>query len=136
MKIVAITSILSAFCAWWATDTWHDLQAAKVQAAGLQTQLKSTTDVISDFNKSVAKQKEVESAKIEINAALRDLRTDVAGVRSATKRIESGSLQAITEYATTCRAVFAAVVEAGETLSIEGARIAAEADGHAIDAAR
>lgn len=79
-----------------------------------------------------------EKSQKELADALRSLRTDVGRVRGdvadVSRRVESASSAARAEYATTCAAVFADVVEAGGELAERGAEIAAKAEGHAVDA--
>lgn len=147
----ALAAVVAATAAWYATATVYKLDASRVALTAANKSIADTASAISDFaakqtraqsslDKFTAKLEENKNAEKDVAAVLRSLRTDVIGVRSAAgeiaRKIESADNKALTEYATTCTAVFSAVVEAGERLSIGGAEIASRADGHAVDAQR
>lgn len=151
MRVTIAIAAVAAAASWWATSTHYKLQISKAAEAQTAAHLDKSTKAVEvlierqsilahTINKATLKAQENKDAQDKTNAILLGLRGDVAGLHSGTKelsaRIATASREDIAEYATTCRAVFAAVVEAGERLSIGGARIAEKADGHAVDAGR
>lgn len=79
-----------------------------------------------------------DKAQQDLADTLRNLRTDVNGVRGdvadVSRRVQGATAAALAEYTTTCTAVFADVVTAGEGMASRGAEIAGKAEGHAVDA--
>lgn len=79
-----------------------------------------------------------EKAQQDLSELLRSLRTDVSRVRGdvadVSRRVQNASAATNAEYAATCAAVFADVVERGEAMAERGSEISAKAEGHAVDA--
>lgn len=145
---VAIAAL--AFSAGWTVKGWQtsktiaelkldattqDLKEAKKVLGDMAGFQKGFTDALSNFqagNSANAK------AQQELGTLILDVRGTAAGLRGdfakLPQRITDAAKPALSEYATTCTAVFEAMATAGGRLAEGGAGIARQAEGHAADA--
>lgn len=133
----SLVAVIFTFGTWSVITDRHALAIEKLQHRDTQRALDVSNDTIRRINQLTQDTAKNADAAIELQNTLRSLRTDVISVRTdLAKRITTASRETLAEYASTCNAVFAAMAEGGERLSIAGAELARKADGHAADARR
>lgn len=151
MKTHLIAAVIAASAAWGVTAQHYKLKIAKRDNTDLQSQVAGTATAIAnisanqtvmanafaDFTKTTQENK---AHADQVQIALRGISADIAGVRRDSadmpRRIAAATPSALAEYATTCSAVFAAMVAGGGELASAGAGIAEKAAGHNADAIR
>lgn len=140
---------IGASGAWWVQVQRYSLQIEKLEHQQTSAELagmRQTARDIAGFQKGfndalanfqIAGQRNFE-AQQGLDRRLRDLRSFTAGMRGdfsdLPDRIARAAQPALTEYATTCTAVFESMAAAGGRLAESGAGIARKAEGHAADA--
>ena len=142
--------LMLSFAAGWAVNGWR-MSVTLEQQAHQQTsaELRGTRQAVADmagfqkgFNDALANFQQTQQvnaqAQQDLGRMLLDLRSTTAGLRGdfsgLPARLERANRAALTEYASTCTAVFEAMAAGGQRLAERGADIAAKAEGHAADA--
>lgn len=151
MKTHLIAAMIAASATWGATAQHYKLKIAKHAAYDLQTQVDSASaafdkisanqtvmaNAFAEFTKTTQENK---NASDKVQAALRGISADIAGVRRDSadmpRRIAAATPSSLAEYATTCSAVFAAMVAGGAEMANAGAGISEKAGWHSADAVR
>ena len=141
---------VAAGSAWWVQAQRYGLQIEQLKHQQTGSQLAGARQAVADmagFQKGLTDaldtfrttQQRNAQAQQDLGRLLLDLRGTTAGLRGdfagLPDRIASAAKPALSEYASTCTAVFERMAERGERLADRGAAIAAAADGHAADAA-
>ena len=141
--------VIGASGSWIYLSKSYGLEIEKLKHTATTNNLSQSNQVIKDmagFQKGLNDAFSTFQATQQINAAaqtnlqrlLVDLRGTTVGLRSdfagLPERIASAAQPALTEYATTCTAVFQELADRGGRLAESGASIASKADGHAADA--
>lgn len=149
MRTAAIGLVIGAAAAWFVQGLRWDNAVQALELAHSNAQVvgaKKTIELFDTFGQNLTdalqdaeyKRGLNEKSQQELGDVLRSLRTDVGRVRGdladVSRRVESAPAAALAEYATTCTAVYADVVERGERMASRGAEIARKAEGHALDA--
>lgn len=144
-------AVLAAFLfgAGWVAQGWQlsgQIEAAKHSQT--KAQLSNVTAVAHDLAETHGRfvdalqlfqstQQANQLAQQDLNRVLLDLRGVTSGLHgdfaALPGRIERASQATLSQYATTCTAVFEAMAAGGGRLAEAGAGVAAKADGHAAD---
>lgn len=144
-------AVLAAFLfgAGWVAQGWRlSGQIEALKHGQTQSQLENVTAVANDLAETHGRfvdalqlfqstQQANQLAQQDLNRVLLDLRGVTSGLHgdfaALPGRIERASQATLSQYATTCTAVFEAMAAGGSKLAEAGAGIAAKADGHAAD---
>lgn len=144
-------AVLAAFLfgAGWVSNGWRlSGQIEALKHGQTQTQLENVTAVANDLAETHGRfvdalqlfqstQQANQLAQQDLNRVLLDLRGVTSGLHgdfaALPGRIERASQATLSQYATTCTAVFEAMAAGGGRLAEAGAGVAAKADGHAAD---
>ena len=142
--------LVLAFAAGWFVNGWRaDARIAKLELAHASAELQQTQQAVADmagfqkgFNDALANfqrtQQSNAQAQQDLGRLLLDLRSTTAGLRGdfsgLPARLDRANRAALTEYASTCTAVFEAMAAGGQRLAEAGGELARKAEGHAADA--
>lgn len=137
------------FGAGWVSNGWRlSGQIEAIKHSQTQVQLNNVTAVAHDLADTHGRfvdalqlfqstQQANQLAQQDLNRVLLDLRGVTSGLHgdfaALPGRIERASQATLSQYATTCTAVFEAMAAGGGRLAEAGAGVAAKADGHAAD---
>lgn len=151
-KLKLIWAALAAaflFGAGWVAQGWRlSGQIEALKHGQTQTQLNNVKAVANDLADTRGRfvdalqqfqstQQANQLAQQDLGRVLLDLRGVTSGLRGdfadLPRRIERASQATLSQYATTCTAVFEAMAAGGGRLAEAGAGVAAKADGHAAD---
>ena len=147
-----IWAALAAACLFgsgWVAQGWRlSGQIEALKHGQTQTQLNNVKAVANDLADTHGRfvdalqqfqstQQANQLAQQDLGRVLLDLRGVTSGLRGdfadLPRRIERASQATLSQYATTCTAVFEAMAAGGGRLAEAGAGVAAKADGHAAD---
>lgn len=146
-----IAALVAAFLfgAGWLTNGWRlSGQIEAIKHSQTQVQLNNVTAVAHDLADTHGRfvdalqqfqttQQANQLAQQDLGRVLLDLRGVTSGLRGdfadLPRRIERASQAALSQYASTCTAVFEAMAAGGARLAEAGAGVAAKADGHSAD---
>lgn len=134
--------LMLSFAAGWAVNGWRtDSQIAKLELAQTSQELQQTRQAVQDlhstqqgFRDALSNFQQTQQvnaqAQQDLGRMLLDLRSTTAGLRGdfsgLPARLERANRAALTEYASTCTAVFEAMAAGGQRLAERGADIAAK----------
>lgn len=145
----AIAAAIGFGAAWTYQGNRYDLTIEKLKHQATSSQLVGANQAVKDmagFQKGLndalanfqATNQRNAAAQQDLDRTLRDLRGTTAGLRSdfagLPQRIATAARPALTDYASTCTAVFQELADRGERMAERGAELARQADGHAADA--
>ncbi|GAO71186.1 hypothetical protein CSE6_014_26230 [Comamonas sp. E6] len=149
-SILASLTLAFSFGAGWFVNGWRaDVKIAKLELAQASAELQKTQQAVVDmvgfqkgFNDALANfqrtQQSNAQAQHDLGRLLLDLRSTTAGLRGdfsgLPTRIARANRAALTEYASTCTAVFEAMATGGQRLAEAGGELARKAESHAADA--